>query len=244
MRPAGSTLAGPVVALPGRLLDWRELAEARAALAAGTPRLVLEGLWGSARALALAGLLPADRPACLIAADGPAAGRLVDDLRAFSGTLGLKPAEAVAALPVPGAALWRGAADREDDAERVGLLGRLVRGEPVWVVTTPRGLTAEIPAPVAFRRGILTVAVGDSLDRDALLDHLQATGYERVETVSAVGQWSVRGGIVDIFSPTGRDPVRLELAGDEVDALRRFDPTTQRSTEAVGQLAILPLGGL
>src|SRR4029450_7695889 len=118
------------------------------------------------------------------------------------------------------------------------------RGEALWVIVPPRGLEAPLPSPAAFRRQVLALAPGDALDREALVEHLHAAGYERVETGTAVGQWGLRGGIVDIFSPAGSLPVRLELAGDEVESLRTFDPTTQRSTGAVATLLVLPtLGG-
>ena len=99
-----------------------------------------------------------------------------------------------------------------------------------------------MPAPTALRRQLLTIAPGDVLDREALTEHLQTVGYERVEQVTAVGHWAVRGGIVDVFSPARATPVRLELVGDDVDSLRAFDPTSQRSTEPVGSLVILPMG--
>src|SRR5437899_1524955 len=97
-------------------------------------------------------------------------------------------------------------------------------------------------ARAALRRQLLTIAPGDVLDREALTEHLQTVGYERVEQVTAVGHWAVRGGIVDVFSPARATPVRLELVGDDVDSLRAFDPTSQRSTEPVGSLVILPMG--
>jgi transcription-repair coupling factor (superfamily II helicase) len=223
------------------LTDWGELSRARDALARGQARVALEGLWGSAKALALAAVLPAGRPAAIVAADAASVGRVVDDLRAFLGTLGGKSAADVAPVPTPHQVLWRGGAEREEDAERMALLGRLARGEPVWVVGTPRGLAARVPSPAAFRREVLTVSVGDALDRDALLEHLSGLGYERADSVTGVGQWSVRGGIVDIFSPARSIPVRLELAGDEVESIRGFDPTSQRSTEPLPSVLILPM---
>ena len=62
-----------------------------------------------------------------------------------------------------------------------------------------------------------------------------------METVTGVGQWAVRGGIVDVFSPAGSLPVRLELAGDDIESLRTFDPTTQRSTGGIATLLVLPM---
>ena len=223
------------------LSEWGDLSRAREAVLAGAGRVVLEGLWGSAKALALSGLLPAARPACVLTASDLAAQRVLDDLRAFGQVLGTKSPDEVVVWPAPHTALWQGGADREEEAERAAILDRLLRGEPLWLVTTARGLTGALPGPDAVRRQRLVVAVGDALDREALAEHLQAAGYERVATVTAVGQWSVRGGIVDVFSPARSTPVRLELFGDEVESLRAFDPTTQRSTEALASVAVLPL---
>src|SRR5262249_25414761 len=82
-----------------------------------------------------------------------------------------------------------------------------------------------------------------SREREELLRALETAGYERVDTVVEVGQWSVRGGIVDIFSPTHDRPVRAEFFGDEIESLRLFDPTTQRSVETLAELTVLPLAG-
>ena len=223
------------------LLEWSELSRAREAFRGGADRVVLEGLWGSAKALALTGLLAPERPACVIVAPGAGVVRAVDDLRAFAALAAVKAPGEVVAFPAPHAALWRGGAEREEDAERAALLGRLLRGEPLWVVTPPRGVTGPLPAPAALRRQLLTIAVGDGLDRDALVEHLAAVGYERVATVSEVGQWSVRGGIVDLFSPARPAPVRLDLNGDEVESIRAFDPGSQRSTEALTSIVVLPM---
>jgi transcription-repair coupling factor (superfamily II helicase) len=144
-------------------------------------------------------------------------------------------------FPTPHQALWRGGVEREEDAERAALLGRLLRGEPLWLVTTPRGATGSLPPPDALRRQLLTIATGDVLDRDALTEHLAGAGYERVASVSEVGQWSVRGGIVDLFSPARATPVRLELDGDAVESIRAFDPSSQRSTESLVSVAVLPM---
>jgi transcription-repair coupling factor len=234
-------MAALVTAAAPPLEAWGDLARARAALERGATRLRLEGLWGSAASLALAALLPPGRPALIVVADEPTALRTLDDLRAFAGALGRKAPGEVVLMPVPHAALWRDAGVREEDAGRANLLGRLLRGEPLWAIVAAGGLEAPLPTPAAFRRQVLTLAPGEAIDRDALVEHLQSAGYERVETVTAVGQWALRGGIVDVFSPAAALPVRLELAGDEIESLRAFDPTTQRSTGAVPMLLVLPL---
>ena len=111
------------------------------------------------------------------------------------------------------------------------------------MVATPGGARrCRCSAPAEFRARTFSLAVGGALDREALLEPLERAGYERVDTVVEVGQWSLRGGIVDVFSPTHERPVRAEFFGDEVESLRLFDPTTQRSVESLDELVVLPLG--
>jgi transcription-repair coupling factor (superfamily II helicase) len=87
----------------------------------------------------------------------------------------------------------------------------------------------------------LELKVGDELDLDDLMEHLGGVGYERGEPVSDVGQFSVRGGIVDIFPPEAEWPFRLEFSGDQIESLREFDPDTQRSRKPVPAALLLPL---
>src|SRR2546425_9909437 len=74
-----------------------------------------------------------------------------------------------------------------------------------------------------------------------MVDALDKPGYERTETVVEVGEWRVRGGIVDVFSPAQAAPARLEFFGDEIESIRLFDPTSQRSQATLDELVVLPL---
>src|SRR5918996_959861 len=114
---------------------------------------------------------------------------------------------------------------------------------PIVVVATPAGLDTALPAPADFSARTLRIGVGDRLERELLLEAFESAGYERADTVVEVGQWSVRGGIVDVFVPSHPSPARLEFFGDDVESIRRFDPSTQRSTDALDELLVLPLGG-
>src|ERR687891_128223 len=113
---------------------------------------------------------------------------------------------------------------------------------PIVVVATPAGLDTALPAPADFSARTLRIGVGDRLERELLLEAFESAGYERADTVVEVGQWSVRGGIVDVFVPSHASPVRLEFFGDDVESIRHFDPSTQRSTETLDELLVLPLG--
>ena len=108
------------------------------------------------------------------------------------------------------------------------------------VVTTVDACLDRISSPRSLRGRARELAVGDEIDADALKAELVALGYERFPEVEAAGQFSVRGGIIDIFPLTEEMPVRLELWGDEIDSLRSFDPETQRSLENRERVRIYP----
>ena len=173
---------------------WPGLGHASLARDAGAPRLVLEGLWGGSKAMAVAALLAdAPAPALLLVPAVREIESFTRDLGSFLAALGGDPSRPIALFP-PQPALWRGGRQRESEAERACLLWRLLQGEGLWVVTTPEGATTPLPSPASFRTAMLSVAPGESLPREPLLEHLIGTaGYERVESVTEVGQVSVRG---------------------------------------------------
>jgi transcription-repair coupling factor (superfamily II helicase) len=216
------------------LEQWPPFEALAKAFAAGDPCLRIAGLTGGGRALVIAELLQTtSRAALVLAASLPDARSWAQDLRFFG-------APAVE-FPEGEPRLWRGGRQREADAERALICRRLLAGEPLIVVATRSALGVPLSAPGAFGAGTLRLSVGDSLDRELLLEALGAAGYERVDTVVEVGQWSLRGGIVDIFSPTHPAPARLEFFGDEIESIRLFDPTSQRSQTALDELIVLPL---
>ncbi|HEX8833307.1 MAG TPA: transcription-repair coupling factor, partial [Abditibacteriaceae bacterium] len=90
------------------------------------------------------------------------------------------------------------------------------------------------------RHGYDEIVVGQTLERDDFIEHLAGTGYERVEVVEAAGQFAARGGIVDFFPPASGIAIRLELFGDEIDSLRHFDVSTQRSSEKIKVVSLTP----
>src|SRR3989441_5599596 len=96
------------------------------------------------------------------------------------------------------------------------------------------------PIPRAvFESSVLRIAAADTLDLEALIDALSAMGYQRVPQTEEPGDFSVRGGIVDVFSPLFNNPVRIELEEDIVTSIRRFDPSSQRSLGEVNEVTII-----
>jgi len=96
--------------------------------------------------------------------------------------------------------------------------------------------------PTPIRPETLRLAVGDEPGAEGLAEALALAGYERVERVEERGQFAVRGGIVDVFRSTGREPLRIELFGDEIESIRAFSPFTQRALHSVGDALVYPAG--
>ncbi|MGB7272688.1 MAG: transcription-repair coupling factor [Geitlerinemataceae cyanobacterium] len=108
------------------------------------------------------------------------------------------------------------------------------------IVTTQRALQPHLPPLEVFRADCFHLEVGMALDGKTFDRRLVELGYERVSLVEMEGQWGRRGDIVDVFPVAAEFPVRLELFGDELEKMREFDPTTQRSLDKVTQLLLTP----
>src|SRR2546425_1198595 len=124
------------------------------------------------------------------------------------------------------------------------------RAVTLWNIARGRTRVLFVPLPAAMARfrdrafyGSLApdLKVDDELDLDDLIEHLGRIGYEASEPVASVGQYSVRGGIVDVFPPEAANPLRIEFFGDTIESLREFDPATQRSQKSITSTTLLPL---
>jgi transcription-repair coupling factor (superfamily II helicase) len=111
---------------------------------------------------------------------------------------------------------------------------------PLLIVASARALMQRTLPMHQFRTSARELHMGEVLDLERTLERWAGLGYEPVSVVEAPGQFSHRGGILDIFPPADPLPVRIELFGDQIDSLRRFDPATQRSQERVESIAIVP----
>lgn len=124
--------------------------------------------------------------------------------------------------------------------ERVKTLRRIVEGRPVTVVTTFDSLmTPQVPLSI-WKAHILKICKGGAIEEKNLATRLVNMGYEKNYQVEAPGQFSIRGGILDIFDLTEENPYRIELWGDEVESIRSFDILSQRSIEKLESVSIYP----
>jgi transcription-repair coupling factor (superfamily II helicase) len=111
---------------------------------------------------------------------------------------------------------------------------------PVTILPVASALLRIEPAEF-YRQLALKLRVGEELPLEEVVSHLESIGYERREPVEMVGEYSVRGGILDVFSPEAAKPVRIDLFGDQVESIRRFDVESQRSVLKVEDCILLPL---
>ena len=128
--------------------------------------------------------------------------------------------------------------------ERMQVVKALLSSRPVTVVTTMSALMAPLVPLETLRAAVLTFDVGATVDETRLSEKLVTMGYEKTWQVEAPGQFSIRGGIVDIFDVTEENPYRMELWGDCVDSLRSFDVLSQRSVETLKRVEIYPAAEL
>ncbi len=117
----------------------------------------------------------------------------------------------------------------------------LLGASRVTVVCTPRALFHRLASPDAFLGSVIELEVGGQAAPEDLAPRLLAHGYRRSDLVAAVGAMAQRGGVFDVFAPGEPRPARLDLFGDTVESIHRFDPSTQRSEEPVESLRIRPL---
>ena len=129
----------------------------------------------------------------------------------------------------------------ELSAKRMDVLGRLMRKEPVIVLARAAAAVQKGISKQEFERLSLHMKIGDVLPKEQLLERLVQLGYEHAEEVESMGQFSARGGIVDVFPINALQPIRIEFFDDEIDSLREFELATKRSLRNISTAAILPL---
>jgi transcription-repair coupling factor (superfamily II helicase) len=122
----------------------------------------------------------------------------------------------------------------------IGLWRLATQRVPITILPVASALLRVEPADY-YRQLAVKLKVGDEIPLEDLIAHLESVGYERREPVEMVGEYSVRGGILDVFSPEAPKPVRLELFGDTVESIRRFDVDSQRSVLKLEDCTLLPL---
>lgn len=154
----------------------------------------------------------------------------------------LLPDEMIDVLPTVDLMTFTAAAKSvELAARRMNLLNDLAQGQSGIILCSGEALIQPVMPKEEFEKSRLVLKIGQILQRDHVLQLLVQAGYERVDQVDAKGQFSARGGIVDVYPVNKPLPIRMEWFDQEIDSLRTFDPVTQRSENMVNEVAILPV---
>ncbi len=215
---------------------------ALANLRSGSNHISLSGLHDVAKALVTAYIThELRRPAYFVTESNRRAESLAETLRFFAaifpGALG-----GVTTLPAFDTLPWQAQSPHADILERrAATLFRLADGQISLTIAPIAAALWRYQDPYVYLSLARTLARDVEIPLDEFLLHLGSVGYTRTEMVELPGQFAVRGGIIDVFSPESPRPVRIELLGDTVESVREFDPRTQRSVAPVVRTTLLPL---
>ncbi len=203
------------------------------ALAIAERPLHVVGLRGAAPAFWVAAyrtLQPA--PILLLAPHAEAAQALREDLQRFS------PSSSIAVLPA--LHTTNTALANAQRLERAYLLTRWLQGESLCLIASPEAFAEALPNPTAWQKHLMPLRPGSALDREFLVELLQAYDFIETDVVAEPGQFAWRGAVIDVFSYAHPFPLRLRLEADELVRIQRFSPEHQRSEADLSEAWILP----
>jgi transcription-repair coupling factor (superfamily II helicase) len=132
------------------------------------------------------------------------------------------------------------AKDRNEEAKKLKVLLRMMSKENTVIVTSVEAVLGKYIPKEILKKNIFTYKIGDVIDIEKLTQKLVNLGYERVSKIEGFGQFSIRGGIIDIFSLEYDTPIRIELFDDEIESIRTFDVFTQKSIKKIKKCTITP----
>jgi transcription-repair coupling factor (superfamily II helicase) len=212
-------------------------------LGGGTGRRRVSGLTFTARALYLPFFVRAANAPCLIiVADNKAAEALHAAVLAACELTGGLAADTVLRLPAHDVLPFENLSPHPEIQE--------TRAATLWKIATNTARLVIAPVEAAcmklfprdyYRALALHLRTGEEYMPDMLVEHLLSVGYAKVDVVEMPGQVTLRGGILDVYSPEMDRPIRIDFFGDEIESIRKFDPETQRSSSAIDHALLLPL---
>ena len=210
-------------------------------LAAGRRRV--SGLTASARALYIPLMARAARqPVVVVVADNKAAENLEITLRAGCELTGAVDPSHVVRFPAHDVLPFENLSPHPDVQEqRAAALWKLATGAVSILIAPVEAAAMKLFGRDYYAGLAVTLRRGEELDVEILNAHLASVGYTQMDLVEMPGQFTRRGGILDIYSPEADRPIRIEFFGDEIETIRKFDPETQRSQSGLDEAQILPL---
>src|SRR5262249_55554784 len=206
-------------------------------------RIRLSGVTPTAKAVVLVLLKKTlDRPLLVLVPDNRTAEELAPVVHAFAELTGAFAPEAVVTLPTRDVLPFQNLSPHpEIQEERAVALWKIASGA-ASIVISPVAATALRLRSAEFYAGLARrVRRGEAFDPEQLIQHLNTVGYSSTDVVEMPGEYTLRGGILDVYSPEADRPVRIEFFGDEPESIRKFDPGTQRSSTPLDEALLLPL---
>ncbi len=220
-------------------------------LKTGAGGMSVSGLTPPAKALLIALLhRAAGKPLVVVVSDNRAAEDLQPVVAAFGELTGaITPhtergtsSDTVLVLPAPDVLPFEGLSPHpEIQEQRAATLSKVAAGTAAVVIVPVAAAAQRLRPPEFYGELARTIRRGETLDIEPLLQHLNTLGYNASDVVEMPGEYALRGGILDVYPPEADRPLRIELFGDEVESIRKFDPGTQRSTTSVEEALLLPL---
>jgi transcription-repair coupling factor (superfamily II helicase) len=209
----------------------------------GMGRVSVSGLTPTAKALLLVLLQKtSERPLICVVTDNRAAEDLLPVLQGFAELTGSADPESIVTLPTRDVLPFQNLSPHPDiQEERAAALWKIATGAASIVIAPIAATTIRLASSEYYTDLARTVRRGETFDTEPLLEHLNTVGYAATDVVEMPGQYALRGGILDVYSPEADRPVRIEFFGDEVESIRKFDPATQRSSSPVDEALLLPL---
>ncbi len=218
------------------------LRQLEARLKEGSRVVTVSGTAGGAKALTIAKAVMAESRPSLVLATAPAeALGLAQELRFYLGLLSPKPVE-VTHLPALEVDPYRGLSPHpEIAAARATAIWKILQDDPGVLVTSVQAASVRLHAPERLLDYCLMLKVGEEMAPDMIREHLFESGYVEDDPVTDPGEFSLRGGILDVFPPHLDRPVRMEFFGDQVESIRVFDTDSQRSVDSAKSIEIVPM---
>ncbi len=215
----------------------------RGHLSLGAGRKRVSGLTATARAIYLPLMARAARqPVIVVVADNKAAESLEPMLRAGCELTGAVDPMQVVRLPAHDVLPFENLSPHPDVQEqRAAALWKLATGAVSILIAPVESAALRLFDRDYYAGLAVTLKRGEEIDVEALTSHLASVGYTQMDLVEMPGQFTRRGGILDVYSPESDRPVRIEFFGDEIETIRKFDPETQRSQTSLDEALLLPL---
>ncbi|HXE91931.1 MAG TPA: transcription-repair coupling factor [Terriglobales bacterium] len=219
------------------------LARAIPHLRAGAGRIRVAGLVPTAKALYLVLLQHRlMRPLVTVVGNNRAAEDLAPVLRAFCELTGAAEPQSVLVLPAYDVLPYDNLSPHpEIQEQRAATLWKIASGEAAIVVAPVAAVAMRLRAAEYYAGLGRVLRRGEELDVQALVGHLNEVGYAPADLVEMPGEYALRGGILDVYSPEADRPVRVEFFGDEIESIRKFEPASQRSSNPIDAALLLPL---